>query len=38
MRGRNLKISAKSAVFLISSGKKQVSPPLASLRKTFEKI
>jgi len=36
-RGRNLKISAKNAVFLISRGKKQISPLLASRRKVLEK-
>jgi len=35
--GRNLKISAKNAVFIISSGKKQISPRLAHPRKTFGK-
>jgi len=36
-RGKNLKISAKKAVFLVSSGKKQISPLLAPHRKIFEK-
>jgi len=35
---RNLQISAKKAVFLFSSGKKQISPLLAPSRKTFGKI
>jgi len=35
--GRNLKISAKNAAFLISSGKNQISPLLAPRRKTFGK-
>jgi len=33
-----LKISAKKPVFLVVSGKKQISPLLDTLRKTFEKI
>ena len=37
-RGRNLKISAKKGVFLVSSGKKQISPLLATPRKTSGKI
>jgi len=36
--GRILKISAKKALFLVVSGKNQISPLLATLRKTFEKI
>jgi len=36
--GRNLKISAKKPVFLVSSGKNQISPLLAHRRKTFGKI
>jgi len=35
--GRNFKISAKNAVLLISSGKKQISPFLALRRKTYWK-
>jgi len=36
--GRNLEISAKNAVFIICSGKKQISPLLTHPRKTFGKI
>ena len=36
-RGRNFKISAKNAVFLISSGKDQISPYLSPRRKMFGK-
>jgi len=36
--GRNLKISAKNAVFLISSAKNQISLLVATRRKTFGKI
>ena len=36
-RGRNLEISAKNAVFLISSAKKQISPLLAPVQKLLEK-
>jgi len=36
--GRNLKISAKNAVFISLSGKNQNSPLLAHPRKTFGKI
>jgi len=36
--GRNLNISAKKPVFLVSSGKNQNSPFLAHPRKTFGKI
>ena len=35
--GRNLKISAKKAVFLVLSGKKQISPLLGPLEKHLEK-
>jgi len=35
---RNLKNSAKKDVFLVVSGKKQISPLLSPLKKTFEKI
>ena len=35
---RNMKISAKKAVFLVSSGQKQISPLLAPPRKTFGTI
>jgi len=35
---RNLKISAKKAVFLVWSGKKQISPLLAPRKKTVAKI
>jgi len=36
-RGRNLKISEKKDVFLVSSCKKQISPLLAPLEKLLEK-
>jgi len=36
-RGKNLKSSAKMAVFLLSSVKKQISPLLAPLEKGLEK-
>jgi len=35
---RNFKFSAKNAVFLVLSGKKQISSLLAHPRKTFGKI
>jgi len=35
--GRNLKISAKKAVFLVLSGKKQISPLLANIEKHLKK-
>jgi len=35
---RKLKFSAKKVVFLVSSGKKQISPLLPPQRKTFRKI
>jgi len=35
--GTNLKFSAKKAVFLVVSGKKQISPLLAPLEKLLEK-
>jgi len=35
--GRNTKISAKKAVFLVLSGKKQISPLLLLLEKRLEK-
>jgi len=37
-KGRILKISAKKAVFLVSSGKKQISPLLGPPKQTFGKI
>jgi len=36
-RDRILKISAQKAVFLVSSGKKQISPLFSSLQKNFWK-
>jgi len=36
--GQEFAISAKNAVLIISSGKKQISPLLAHPRKTFGKI
>jgi len=36
-RGRSLKISAKKAVFLVSSEKKEISPLIAPLEKSLEK-
>jgi len=37
-RGRNLKISAKKSLLVISSAKNQISPVLAPRRKTLGKI
>jgi len=37
-RGKNLKISAKKAVLLVLSGKKQIFHHFCSPRKTFGKI
>jgi len=36
--GRNLKISAKKAAFLVSSGKKQISPLFPPFEKLLEKF